>query len=160
MTDLLRDAIASGLAELEAVAQFPSEPYGYGTDMSCASDLTDLMEDVDPVSTLAVAQALVRRLDCPRGALPGDATYGYDLRGRLNRGLTEQELRTMAGQINGELLKDDRVDSLSADVAFTAAGSDTLRVALRVRPIDPLIGGFALTLSASSAAVLIEELSA
>lgn len=131
---------------------------GYGTDLRCSSDLTEQMEEIeDPFSTLALAEAIVRRLDCPRGQLVDDPDYGLDLRSMCNRGMTADALRALGGQVRAELLKDDRIDLLGVTVRPSSTGKE-LRVELAVTPVDAHIGGFALTLAVTSAEVLLEEL--
>lgn len=130
---------------------------GYGSDLSCGADLDVEMSEVDPFSTRALGQAIVRRLDCPRGGLPDDPSYGIDLRGYLNRGVTADDIRALASVIRSELSKDDRIDTVRVTVRPSATG-DTLRIELFVVPIDPRIGGFSLTMLVTDAATLIEEI--
>ncbi len=157
MTSTMQEAIDSYLAELEREVDTPVEPFGYGTDLSCDSDLREDMGDVAGDTTLALAQALVRRLDCPRGSLPDDPDYGIDVRSYCNRGIAANEVRALAGQIRAELAKDDRVDTLTVTVKPSSTGS-TLIVEVFVTPVDARLGGFALTLAVSSAELLIEEI--
>jgi hypothetical protein len=150
-------AIEEELAALERVAPTPSAPFGYGVDLRCASDLTETMEEVEADSTLAIAEAQARRLDCPRGGIPDDPDYGISLPSMLNRGTTADDLRALAAQVRSELEKDDRVDQVG--VTMTPAedgGSFTVQTA--TTPIDPAVGGFRQVLAVTSAAVLIEEL--
>lgn len=157
MSDLVRDAIAEELTLVQREVRAKSAPLGYGTDLSLASDLTPTMEMVDPFSTRAIAEAIARRLDTPRGSLVDDPDYGIDLRGYLNRGTTAADLNTLADRVRTEVAQDDRI--LSARVVVTPSnGGKTLAVAIAIRPADPRIGGFRLTLAVTSAAVLIEEL--
>lgn len=112
----------------------PSAPWGYGADLSCDSDIAPTGAEVS--GTLQLAQALVRRLDCPRGAVPDAPDYGIDLRGHLSAGLTSTEYRALAGAIRGELAKDDRVESLTVRVDPGTRG-ERLGIALRVQPAAP-----------------------
>jgi phage baseplate assembly protein W len=159
MTDIVRDAIAAELARLQRVARTPAPPLGYGSDLSCAEDLTPRMDVVDPFSTRAIGEAIARRLDTPRGSLPGSPDYGIDLRSYLNRGTTAAEINSLADRIRVELSRDDRIASLRVRVTPNATGS-TLSVAIAVVPVDPRLGAFSLTLAVTSAEVLIEELRA
>lgn len=159
MSAVVKDRIAEELALLVQVVDFPESPFGYGSDILCDSDVDEFVREVDAFSTLALAQAIVRRLDCPRGALPDDADYGIDVRSYLNRGVDARDIRALAGQIRSEVLKDDRVATLTVTVTPNSVGSQ-LRIELAVRPVDAAIGGFSLTLSATSAAILIEEIRA
>lgn len=157
MNATLQAAIDSGLATLERVMDAPTGALGYGTDISCTDDLAEPMADVDPTSTTAIAQALLRRLDCPRGRLVDDADYGLDARGYLNRGTTVAELNALAGAVRNEVEKDDRVSSAIVQVA---ASLSSLSVRIRIVPADPNLDEFSLTLAVTSASVVIQEITA
>lgn len=159
MNSTVEDAIAEGLAELERVIDAPSPPHGYGADLRCTSDLRPDMAEVDGNSTLALAEAIVRRLTCPRGGLPDDPDYGIDLRSYLNRPTTADGIRALSGSVRSEVEKDDRVRAASVRLEPTPDGS-RLTVRLIVVAADPQLGQFSLTLAATSAEVLIEELAA
>lgn len=158
--DIVRFILAVLLEELEAegpVVDTPSAPFGYGADLDCVQDLTVDMDEVSGDSTLALAQALVRRLDCPRGALPDDDNYGIDLRSYLNRGTPVDELERLAGTIRGEITKDDRVRAAAVTVTPSLTGS-SIAVEIRVEAKDPEVGTFTLTLAVTSAEVVLLEL--
>lgn len=157
--DEVRAAIAAELALVERVAPTRREPFGYGTDLRCASDLTRTHDTVDPFSPVAIAEALARRLETPRGSVPDAPDDGLDLRAYLNQGTAATEIRTLADRIRTECRKDDRVAALRVVVSPSPNGSE-LDVALRVQPVDPRTGSFSLTLAVSSAAVLLKELRA
>jgi hypothetical protein len=162
MNATVQAAIDAELALLERVVDPPSAPHGYGSDLSCTDDLTATMDEVNGFTTLALAQALVRRLDCPRGGLPDDPDYGIDIRAMLNRGLTTRELRDLAGAVRLELEKDERVDSASVTFRPAPDGS-SFAIEIAVTPIDARLGtdgegGFSLTLALTDAALLLEEL--
>lgn len=155
-SSIVDDAIAEELALLERVQDAPSAPFGYGSDLSCDTDLTERMDEVG-ASTLALGQALARRLDCPRGALLDDPDYGIDLRAHLNRGSTTRDLRTLATRIKAEIEKDDRVDTVAVQVTPATDGS-SLAVELAVTPVDASVGDFGLTLAATSAGVIVDAI--
>jgi len=157
MSAEVKARIAEELALLTQTVSFPSGDLGYGSDISCDFDVDPSVAEVDPFSTLGVAQSLVRRLDCPRGENPDDPNYGIGLRQMLNRGVTGAEIRQLAGQIRAELFKDDRVDSLTV-VVTPANLARTLTVEIRVVPVGTVGGPFRLTLNASDSAVLLEEI--
>ena len=157
MSQGVKSAIAAELATLTQIVDFPVAPFGYGSDISCASDVDPLVREVEAFSTLALAEAIVRRLDTPRGSLPDDKDYGIDLRGLLNRGSVSSDLQQLAGQVRAGLTKDDRIDTLTVKVAPSSTGS-TLRLELSVRPVAAALGGFTLTLSASSSQILLDEI--
>jgi hypothetical protein len=153
----VRAAIARDLATLDRVQVVPAPPFGFGADLWCEADLRADFAEVDGKTTLALAQAIVRRLDCPRGALPDDPDYGLDLRGYCNRGVTADEIRSLAGRIRSEVAKDDRIEALGVTVTPSPTGTE-LDVTLAVTARDPALGGFSLTLALTSADVLIEEI--
>lgn len=159
MSTTAKNVIASELALLVQVADFPTSPFGYGSDISGDQDLSEDMSETNGFTTLALAQAIVRRIDCPRGALPDDKDYGIDIRSYCNRGVTADEIRSMGGQIRNETLKDDRVDSVLVVVSPSPTGK-SITIEMQVAPFDSTIGNFSLTLSASSAEILIEEIRA
>jgi phage baseplate assembly protein W len=149
----LATSIAAGLAEIERLRDAPVEPLGYGVDLSCLTDLTSRMESIS--GTQALFEALVRRLDCPRGALVDDGDYGFDLRGAMNRGLTRANLVGISAAVRAEMEKDDRVESASVTSTISSDGTE-LTVVARVRPFDESAGPFALTLAVTSGAALLE----
>lgn len=157
MSAEVKARIAEELALITALVPFPSEPFAYGTDISCDTDLDPTLSEVQGDTTLALAQALVRRLDCPRGENPDDPSYGIGVRQFLNTGKTEQEINQLGGQIRAELTKDDRVDSLTVIVTPSNAGK-SLRIEIQVVPVDMDLGPFSLTLNASSSSILLEAI--
>jgi hypothetical protein len=159
MNAILTATVASGLASLSRVLDTPVEPFGFGADLSCASDLDEEMLELDGDDPLVLAQALVRRLDCPRGGLPDDPDYGIDLRAFLNEGTPFYELDVLGVQIQSELSKDDRVASVKASVTRNTTGSE-LTVSIRVVPADPATKPFGLTLAVTSTAVILEKIGA
>lgn len=154
--DLLAELVEAELALVSRDVAIPVAPFGYGSDLSCTEDLGATMETVDPFSTRGIAEAIVRRLGTPRGGLPDDPDYGFDLRSFCNRGITLAERATIEAQTRAEITKDDRIDA--ADVS-AAAGLDgrSLRVSIFVRPFGSA-GPFSLVLAVSDAGVLLEEL--
>lgn len=157
MSNVVRTAIAAELALLEPVVELPAAPFGYGSDLSCDSDLTATMEEVDGSTTLALAQALFRRLDTPRGSLPDDKTYGIDLRSYCNRATSTAEIRELGARVRTELTQDDRVDAVSVVVTPATDGS-SLAVQIGVTPVDPALGPFAMALAVTSSTVVLEAM--
>jgi hypothetical protein len=153
---VVTDFIAAELAKLVKIVPTPVVPFGYGTDLSCVSDVTETMDEVDPFSVRGIGEALVRQLTTPRGSLPDDPDYGLDVRRFLNRGMTRDEITSLSGQIATEVGKDDRVSSSAVTVALPDAS--TLRIALAVTPQDPLLGNFKLVFAVTSGDLVIEEL--
>lgn len=164
MSQIILDAIAADVALLTREIDPPTGPLGYGSDLSCADDLTESVDEVDGSTVLALGQAIVRRLDCPRGGLPdasvpglADRNYGMDLSSYCNRPTTTTEIRNLAGNIRQEVTKDDRIASVDVTVTPSPDGS-SLAIDLHVTPVDPTLGQFAMTLSVTSAAVLLDAI--
>jgi phage baseplate assembly protein W len=158
MNAIVTDALAADLITLERVVDAPTGPLGYGTDLSCVSDITEALDEVDAGSTLGIAQAVLRRLSTPRGGLVDDPDYGLDVRGMLNRATDAAAIRDLQGQVRNEVSKDDRVDAVDAVVSVTFAPT-TLRVALTITPADVELDPFTMTVAVTSTAVLLEALS-
>lgn len=149
--------IATELAKIEQLVPFPEAPFGYGSDISGVTDLDPTMAEIGGQTTLIIAQSIVRRLDCPRGENPDVPDYGLGLRQFLNTPNSSEDINALGGQIRSELLKDDRIESLIIIVDPTNAGKN-LRISLQIVPVNRDLGTFTLTLNASSAEILIEEI--
>lgn len=166
MNTTVADALADFLAPRSSanpngldVAQqvpTPAPPFGYGTEIWCESHL-DPSREVDGQTMLALAQAVVRRLDCPRGRLIDDPDYGIDIRAELNRGTTAAAVNAMAARIRNEVTKDDRVSFARAKVTPSPTGS-SLRIRIEIRAVDPRLATFSLTLAVTSADVVLEAM--
>lgn len=155
MNTTVQAALTAGLAALETTSSVPEAPYGYGSDVSCESDVDPRWSEVTD-DALVLAEYCVRRLDTPSG-LPDDDNWGLSLSDYCNRPTTRRELDALEGAIVAELVDDDRIDEVHA-VVEASTDCATLTVTLRIVPVDPLVGGFALTLSVSDVGVLIEEM--
>lgn len=158
MSQIVLDAIAAQVDELERVVDIPEPPFGYGTDLSAVQDIDENAAEVDPFSRLALAQALVRRLITSRGSLRDDLGYGLDLRAEVNVGRTRADVIALAGQVRSEVEKDDRVTTASVTVIPSPNGS-RLEIRIVVQPEDPQLGRFDLTLAATSKEVILEAIS-
>jgi phage baseplate assembly protein W len=66
-----------------------------------------------------LAQALVRRLITPRGHLIDDLNYGYDLHRFLGDDLSAAAIAQIQSDIQQELLKDERVVSVTPIVTYS-----------------------------------------
>ena len=158
MNTLVQASLTEQIAALEQLVDAPVAPLGYGTDLSCVTDLAEDLAEVDQASTRAIAQALVRRLITPRGGLPDDPDYGFYLRGLLNRGVTLADLRAVSGQARSEVRKDDRVLDANVSAAFTLENS-TLSVSVEVTPADADLDEFSFTFSLTDSSAIIEVIS-
>ncbi len=159
MNSTVATAIANGLAATERIMDPPPEPWIYGSDISCVSDLDPTMRELAGDDPTVVVEAVVRRLDCPRGALRDDLSYGIDLRGALNRGTTATDAASLASRISGEVLADDRVASARVTVTPSSTGSE-LSVQITGELADYRRSRFRLVLAVTSAEVLLKEMSA
>ncbi len=95
----------------------------YGSDTECVSDLTFARREVR--GETAMAQAMARRLTTGRGTLFYAPAYGYDLR-QFIRGSVPAE-SVLNGNIENELLKDERVDDVTVESSYSS-GTETLSV--------------------------------
>ncbi len=154
---IVHDTIAAEIALLVRTEPTPLAPFGYGQDLDCETDITEELLEVDPSSKRGLGQALVRRLSCPRGRLPDDPDYGFDVRGRLNNGTELSVIRDLAGQIKSEIMKDDRIEGADVTTAYSAP-TNTLNVRIWVSAVDSALGQFALTLAVTDGAVLLQEI--
>lgn len=98
-----------------------------GTDISCVDDLDPNLTVVS--ERTALAQAAIRRITTPGGGLFYDATYGFDVRGLLNRGLIFDGPNSRL--VESEILQDERITDIEADVSFDAT-AETLTINLRI----------------------------
>ena len=85
----------------------PSSTPLYGRDIWCDGDLDPLMPDVEG-ETMA-RQAIMRRLDTPRGALLEDPDYGTDLASMIGEGNDPAERSRVPARVIAELAKDELV---------------------------------------------------
>lgn len=128
-----------------------------GHDLSCVMDLDPLMIEVD--GRRGLAESIARRLITPRGGLIDDPTYGYDLRYYLNNdisGTTARDLAMIAGNIEAECLKDERVSIAPPPRATVTFAAGTMTVAIS---IADAAGPFQLVLGVSSVTVAILKVS-
>ena len=114
----------------------------YGTDLSCVSDLTPNMAETN--GTHAVAEAIARRLQTPRGSLIGDANYGFALTDYVNDDVSQQDIAIISSNTQQECLKDERVSSAKAQLTF-ANNALVATISLVAAP-----GPFTLVLSISN----------
>lgn len=151
-------AIAAELSTLTREVDVPTGQLGYGTDLSCVLDVTPTLDEVDPMSRVAVAQAVIRSLITPRGAVLDAPDYGLDLRGMLNRGLTNTEIRALADQCRAEARKDDRVEDATVTMTYTDS-TKTMDVRVVLQCVDPVLGTFDFVFAVTAdGAALIESI--
>ncbi len=125
------DDIAAQTSELVRLVDTPADPLGYGTDLSCVTDIDFVAGDfvtLDAFLPLAVMQATARRLSTQRGTLLDDLEYGFDIRGLLNRGIPVSDIPLFASQIRSEVLKDDRLDDATVTVVQGPANTLSVKI--------------------------------
>lgn len=116
-TDQLDAAAADFTAETPALTP-SADPYG--RDVSCVEDIDPTVREVEGEE--ALAEAWARRLSTPRGSLGSDTNpewaddpdYGLDCQSFLHRKMTAAEIASIPGQIESELLKDERTREVKA----------------------------------------------
>jgi phage baseplate assembly protein W len=116
----------------------------FGQCWSCVSDLSS--PGVYVSGNRAVAEAIARRLQTPRGGLIDDPTYGYDLTYFLNAELSTTDLALIQSNTNAECLKDERVTAAATSLTFTGG------VLIVTIAVTTSTGPFTLVLSVSSVA--------
>jgi hypothetical protein len=97
----------------------------YGRELSC----TDTLKTGRYVSGVTVvAEAIYRRLTTPRGMLLGgesEQNYGLDLMSLVGTVDTTGSASSLAGRIENECRKDERLESVKAVVVRTVDGPST-----------------------------------
>lgn len=119
----------------------------YGSDFSCESDIDAGLTVVSGL--VCLGQALVRRLQTPRGGLFYDLEYGTDLREFVNGHASARDIERAAER---ELLKDERVEQVRASCSF-----DGERAVVRLSVLGAA-GPFSLVVGVSSLTVEMLEL--
>lgn len=97
----------------------------FGRDVSCTRSLKT---GRFVTGARLVAEAAYRRLTTPRGMLRGgedEANYGLDLTELCGTTSPKATAAALPGRIESELTKDERIDSVSADVVVTTSGPET-----------------------------------
>lgn len=148
MSDIVRDAIAAGIAELKREVRDPEPPLGRGVDLVCIDDIDPRFTETDPNDVAGLAQDLYHRLCTERGTLPDDDDYGLDLRRYLSRPTDDASLLLSQTEIAAELEKDDRV--ASAEVELTMLDPKTLSVAITIEPNILGLGPFTMIVAVTN----------
>lgn len=154
---IVDDQIAAELLTLAPVLSTPVEPFGYGVDLSCTTELDPDLTEVEATSVQAIAEALFRRLTTANGTLLDDADYGEDVTASLNAGTTVQSLQTFHSKVKGECEKDDRVDSVTVSSSLDTR-TRVLTLSIQVVPQDPAVRTFTMTLAVTNGETLLEAI--
>jgi hypothetical protein len=153
MSTLVIDQIETEIANLKRVTR--GSYLFFGEDMDCGTDFDAFMSTTrDPKKVLI--QAVVRRLTTSRGSAPDALAHGIDARDWVSLETTEADLRTRAGQIRQELIKDQRVKGASVDMRANADFT-SLQITIRIEPADPSVQPFPLVFDLTSSALVLES---
>lgn len=88
----------------------------YGRDVSCTTELRTARYST---GVRLVGEAYYRRLTTPRGQLRGgedEANYGLDITAFVGRGDPKSVIASLPGQIESELMKDERSEDITVTV--------------------------------------------
>lgn len=141
ITDMLAAARATYLPV--GLVPKPTEPFGYGSDLSCVSDFTDNFDEVDPNSREGLTEYVFRLLTADKDSIPDAPGRGYNLRKLLHKGMTRAEIRAQEGFVRGEVVQDDRFDGVRVEMSIDVTKRDVpVRVRLFLTPADPKIKPF------------------
>jgi hypothetical protein len=133
----------------------PTDPRSdvlFGTDIDVTTDLPTSFVLAAGLQNLA--NAIVRRLGTPAGALAAfgdDENYGYDLRSKLNRGMSLVAIRAVNGEIEAEVLRDERIFKAEVATDFNLA---TNLFAVDIA-LETALGPFRLILAVSDRTVTL-----
>ena len=157
MADVVRDALTEMLAEQIPQPALPVAASGFGRDLVCFDDFTPGLDETDPTTDASLAQDNYHRLITAPGTLPDDLDYGKDLLGYLSQGTAPSDILLIQGDIETELLKDDRNAEVSATV--TAGGNPlTLSVKVVCTPADPDTEAFTLIINVDNSGVFLQAI--
>lgn len=156
MTDIVRETIASYIAQVTRASSTPTPPLGYGVDLVCVTDLTPHLDETDPNSTESLAQDCFHRITTQRLSLVDDPNYGIDIRAALSVGQTPEQILGWEGQIANELRKDDRVADADVTIVFTQPA--TYSISNVITPEDPALTQFTLIMSVTNGEALLEAI--
>jgi hypothetical protein len=107
---------ASNIIAVLSLGASPVPLSNFGHDLALTTDEDPGQSEVDGWPCLA--QALVRRLQCAQGQLPGDPDYGYDLLGEIDDDIDIGDAAQIGASIDAEFIKDQRVQSSTTTVTF------------------------------------------
>jgi|SRR5579872_1629037 len=130
----------------------------FGKDISCTTAIRTGRYSSGP---RLVAEAAFRRLTTPRGTLRGgddEANYGLDLADAIGSATTKATAAALPGQIEAELMKDERIVSVSAEVVATSQGPSVSWKVSVIAETDA--GPFTLVLGVSGVTVSLLGLQA
>jgi phage baseplate assembly protein W len=122
------DNLQSQLPDVARIFQPSGADVSFGSDLSCADDVTLTFDTVAGDDPMAVAQSAYRRLRTAIGELLDDPDYGCDIDAYLQRGLTPQTLQQLKTDIQAELLTDDRIATVDCQITPTDGANFILTI--------------------------------
>lgn len=124
----------------------------FGRDWSCATDLDGTGRMVQGFDLLA--QALVRRLITPRGALLRHPTYGAGILGMIDDVMDARGASRIAALIDAQFRQDQRVQRSTTQATYAGGKVTTTTI------VTTAAGPFSLVLSISNVTIDILRASA
>lgn len=154
---LLTDLIDADIAALERIVPVPTGELGYGVDLSCVTDLTPDLKEVDPNSVQGMGESVIRFLTAERDSIPDAPGRGFNIYRLLASGLTPDDIHNAQAAISAEVEEDDRFESATA--TLEVVGLKSIKIAIRIVPVDPALGAFDLILAVSDGELLYDLVS-
>lgn len=110
-----------------------ADPNHYGTDIGCGpAGIDETFSLVE--GRQALIEAIVGRLETPRGGLLDDPTYGLGVTAWVGKRADAAQLFAWGQALASEARKDDRVRQAKASLKPTHGGK--LRFVLAISPLD------------------------
>ena len=110
-----------------------ADPNHYGTDIGCGpAGIDETFSLVE--GRQALIEAIVGRLETPRGGLLDDPTYGLGVTAWVGKRADDAQIFAWEQALASEARKDDRVRQAKASLTPTAGGK--LRFVLAISPLD------------------------
>ena len=126
----------------------------WGSDLWIGPNADGIL-DLDPSGRLAtgmyvLVQSVIMRQTTPNGSLVGAPDECFNIRDWISTGITNVQIQSLQGYIQGQLLRDERI--LTANV--TASYNFGTSVLTIVEQVQSSLGPFKLTLSVGQASAL------
>lgn len=110
-----------------------ADPNFYGTDIGCGpAGIDETFSLVE--GRQALIEAIVGRLETPRGGLLDDPSYGLGVTAWVGKRADAAQLFAWGQALASEARKDDRVRQAKASLSTTPRGQ--LRFVLAISPLD------------------------
>lgn len=136
-----------------------AQPVNFGYDTSCVTGLRTGRFVSGP---RLVAEAAYRRLSTPRGSLKGgeaEQDYGFDLTDLIGKMATPSQEAAVPGQIEQELLQDERIDSVDVPPIVSVKTGPSVAWTITING-QTALGPFQLVLGVTEVSVSILGLTA